>query len=56
MVKELSFCGLRTIGFAYKRISEEEVSKYLVCPRDQYTMSMSALGLVAFDNKLKSDV
>lgn len=54
-VAMLSLGGYRTIGYGYRIVPEADVKKYLEGPRDIFEHEIKALGLVAFENKLKQD-
>lgn len=55
LVSNLSLGGYRTIAYGYKEIDERELSKYLQGERDIFEQNITALGLAAFENKLKVD-
>jgi magnesium-transporting ATPase (P-type) len=55
LVTELSLGGYRSIAYAYKEVKPEEVQEYLEGDRLLFQKDIIALGIVAFENKLKVD-
>ena len=55
MVASYSLGGYRTIGYGYKEIALDQLKTYLEGEREIYEADIKALGLIAFENKLKSD-
>ncbi len=51
----MSLGGFRTIAYGFKQVEDIEVAKYLQGERDIFEKDITALGIVAFENKLKSD-
>ena len=54
-MKSLSLSGYRTIAIAYKIVDEDEVEVYMKAERAIFEKKVELLGLVAFENKVKSE-
>jgi len=55
LVASFSLGGYRTIGYGYKEVPNHKMNLYLEGERDIFEKDITALGLVAFENKLKGD-
>ena len=55
VVESLSLSGFRTIAIGYKDVDPEELEKYMKADRELYEEEVKVLGLVAFENKVKSE-
>jgi magnesium-transporting ATPase (P-type) len=55
IVASFSLGGYRTIGYGYKEVPSHKLNLYLEGERDTFEKDITALGLVAFENKLKAD-
>lgn len=50
-----SYGGFRTIGYGYKEIDKRDLDRWREESRDNFMKDINFLGLLVFENKLKSD-
>lgn len=55
LLQQVSYGGYRSIAYGYKEIGAEEKERYLTESRDYFIKNINLLGLIVFENKLKSD-